>query len=103
MPASEPGLPPLGADFLWGVASSGYQSEGSAPDSNWSRRVAAGRTVDPYRDSVDFLHRYPEDIRLAAELGVRVYRIGIEWARLQPEPDRWDADAFAFYDAVVAA
>ncbi len=26
-------------DFSWGVASSGYQSEGSAPDSNWKRFV----------------------------------------------------------------
>src|SRR5690349_2308851 len=56
-------------DFYWGVASSGYQSEGSAPDSNWKRFVdrSAGKDgVDEYRDSVDFRHRYADDIRLAA-------------------------------------
>src|SRR4051794_13632464 len=63
--------------FYWGVASSGYQSEGSAPDSNWKRfidRTAGTGDVDPYRDSADFRHRYPEDIALAKDLGVNTYR-----------------------------
>lgn len=37
-------------DFYWGAASSGYQSEGSAPDSNWKRfvdRIAGKDDVDP--------------------------------------------------------
>ncbi|MGW4120615.1 family 1 glycosylhydrolase [Nocardia sp. NPDC004711] len=104
---SPPGLgaspPGLGPDFLWGVSSSGFQSEGAAPDSNWSRLAASGRMSDPYGDSVDFYHRYPQDIRLAADLGVKVYRISVEWARVQPEPDRWDEQGFAFYDRVIAA
>ncbi|WP_280489931.1 family 1 glycosylhydrolase [Nocardia farcinica] len=94
---------PLGNDFLWGVASSGYQSEGQAPDSNWSRYVAQGKTEDPYANSVDFFGRYRSDIQLAADLGVRVYRIGIEWARVQPHPGEWDEQGFRFYDDVVAA
>lgn len=35
-------IAPLGPDFLWGVATSGFQSEGHAPDSNWSRYAASG-------------------------------------------------------------
>ncbi|WP_084496887.1 family 1 glycosylhydrolase [Nocardia amamiensis] len=93
---------PFEGDFLWGVASSGFQSEGHAPDSNWSRYIASGATADPYRDSVDFTRRYMNDIALAARLGVRVYRVGIEWARLQPTPDTWDEAAFGFYDNVIA-
>ncbi|MEU2123607.1 glycoside hydrolase family 1 protein [Nocardia niwae] len=96
-------LAPMGPDFLWGVAASGYQSEGHAPDSNWSRYVASGKTSDPYRDSIDFYSRYRSDIALAAGLGVQVYRIGVEWARLQPEPGKWDPDGLKFYDNVVAA
>ncbi|MBF6221459.1 glycoside hydrolase family 1 protein [Nocardia abscessus] len=95
-------LPAFGADFLWGVASSGFQSEGHAPDSNWSRYIASGATADPYRDSVDFARRYIGDVELAARLGVRVYRVGIEWARLQPAPHAWDEAAFGFYDNVIA-
>ncbi|MFQ6395715.1 family 1 glycosylhydrolase [Nocardia sp. KC 131] len=94
---------PLGADFLWGVAASGYQSEGHAPDSNWSRYVAAGKTDDRYENSVDFFSRYQSDIQLAKQLGVKVYRIGIEWARVQPRPGVWDQDGLRFYDNVIEA
>ncbi|MBF6302219.1 glycoside hydrolase family 1 protein [Nocardia amamiensis] len=105
MPPIRPaaGLPPLDPGFLWGVAASGFQSEGHAPDSNWTRYIAANPEYDELRDSVDFYDRYASDIRLAADLGVRVFRIGIEWARLQPAPGVWDEGAFRFYDAVIAS
>ncbi|MEU7140375.1 family 1 glycosylhydrolase [Nocardia sp. NPDC046473] len=101
-PAPPAQVGPLGPDFLWGVAASGYQSEGHAPDSNWSRYVAAGKTDDPYRDSVDFYNRYASDIDLAAGLGVKVYRISVEWARVQPQPGVWSEDGLRFYDNVLA-
>jgi len=97
------GLPPLGAGFLWGVATSGFQSEGHAPDSNWTRYIAANHGYDRLGDSADFYDRYASDIGLAAALGVKVFRISIEWARLQPAPGVWDAAAFAHYDAVIAS
>ncbi|MEV0248465.1 family 1 glycosylhydrolase [Nocardia sp. NPDC050712] len=101
-PAPPEQLAPLGSDFLWGVAASGYQAEGHAPDSNWARYVAAGKTEDPYLESIDFYSRYRSDIQLAADLGVTVYRMGIEWARVQPAPGEWDEDGFRFYDNVIA-
>ncbi|WP_330180615.1 family 1 glycosylhydrolase [Nocardia sp. NBC_01503] len=91
----------LGENFLWGVAASGFQSEGHAPDSNWMRYIQNNPDWDRYRNSIDFRSRYPSDIALAAGLGVKVFRIGIEWARLQPTPDTWDEEGFAFYDSVV--
>ncbi len=95
---------PLGPDFLWGVASAGFQSEGSSPDSNWTRYVAASKGKDdPIGTSVDFLHRYASDIQLAASLGVKVYRFSVEWARLEPQPGVQDPTAWAFYDHVIAA
>jgi beta-glucosidase len=100
--ADSPPVAPLGGDFLWGVASSGFQSEGYAPDSNW-RRFAGATAPDAYRDSVDFYHHYREDIALAKSLGVGVYRISVEWARIQPRPGEWDEQAFAFYDNVIGA
>src|SRR5204863_13607 len=74
------------APFYWGVAMSGYQSEGSAPDSNW-RRYEQSKTTsikEPYRNSVDFRHRYAEDIARAKQLGVTVFRFSVEWARIEP-------------------
>ncbi|APE35270.1 glycoside hydrolase family 1 [Nocardia mangyaensis] len=96
-------ISPVGPEFLWGVAASGFQAEGDAPDSNWRRYAESGATEDPYLDSVDFRNRYRSDIALAADLGVRVYRIGIEWARVQPQPGVWNEAGLAFYDGVVDA
>jgi beta-glucosidase len=98
-PAS--GVPSLGSNFLWGVASAGFQNEGHAPDSNWSRYAASG-AVQPYRNSVDFYDRSAQDIALAAKLGVKVYRFSVEWARVQPHPGVWDEHGFAFYDKVIS-
>src|SRR3569833_1859115 len=67
--------------FFWGVAISGYQSEGSAPDSNWRRyeQAQTSSIKEPYRDAVDFRHRYAEDIERAKQLGVNVFRISVVW------------------------
>ncbi|AYF78909.1 glycoside hydrolase family 1 protein [Nocardia yunnanensis] len=100
-PATTTGV--LGDDFLWGVAASGFQSEGQSPDSNWTRYIEANPGWDRLGDSVDFRDRYRSDIALAQQLGVKVFRIGVEWARLEPHPGVWDADAFAYYDDVIAA
>lgn len=96
-----PAADPLGPDFEWGVATSGFQAEGPPPDSNWSRYIAAGKTHDPYGSGPDFRHRYAEDIANAAAMGVDTFRFSVEWARVQPTPDSWDEAEFAYYDDVV--
>ncbi|MBA8928216.1 beta-glucosidase [Kutzneria viridogrisea] len=98
--AAPTGPAPVPADFLWGVSTSGFQSEGSAPDSNW-RRYAAQQGNEPYQNAIDFRHRYAEDIQRAAALGVKVFRFSVEWARVQPAPDRWDETELAYYDDVL--
>ncbi len=90
---------PVPPGFHWGVATSGYQSEGYAPPSNWS---AYDDKLEPYGNSVDFLHRYKEDIANAASLGVDTFRFGVEWARVEPQPGVFDPAGLAFYDDVVA-
>jgi beta-glucosidase len=101
VPAQATPMPP---DFHWGVSLSGFQSEGSAPDSNWRRYVEQGTSAikHPYRDAVDFRHRYASDIELARQLGVNTFRFGVEWARVQPRPGVWDETELAYYDDVVA-
>ena len=92
---------PVPAGFIWGVSSSAYQSEGSAPDSEWSRLNASTKKQDRYGASVDFRHRYKEDIALAKDLGVNTYRIGINWARVEPKPGQIDQAELAYYDDVI--
>ena len=91
-------LKPLPADFIWGVSASGYQSEGGNVDSNWDRYNAATPTQDRYGLSVDFRHRYREDVGLARDLGVNTFRIGINWARVEPRKGEIDQAELAYYD-----
>ncbi len=94
---------PLPPDFIWGVSSSAFQSEGGALDSNVHRRNAAHSEEDRYGTSVDFRHRYREDVALAKQMGVNTYRIGIDWARLEPQKGRIDDAELAFYDDLILA
>jgi beta-glucosidase len=70
-------------------------------DDNWHLYIRQHPSFDPYRKSVDFLHRYPEDIKLAARLGVNMYRIGINWARVEPRRGYFDPSALRYYDRVI--
>jgi beta-glucosidase len=78
--------------FTWGFAASAYQIEGAAAEdgrgpSIWdtfSRQpgaIADGTTGDI---ACDHYHRYPEDVRLMADLGAEGYRFSISWARVLP-------------------
>ena len=91
-------------DFHWGVATSGFQHEGYAADSNWARYVQAGADIaNPVGNTVDFFHRYASDVALAAGMGVNTFRFSVEWARTEPQQGALNATALAFYDAVVGA
>ena len=93
----------LGSDFLWGVASSGFQAEGYSPDSNWLRYAESDKAADRIGNSIDFFHRYKSDIELARQMGVEVYRVGVEWARVEPKPGVRSAEGLAFYDDLIAS
>ena len=64
-----------------------------------------GRVAGEQRNArgVDFYRRYADDFELAAGLGNNAVRIGIEWARIEPERGRFDAGAVAHYREVIAA
>lgn len=91
------------ADFIWGVASSAFQSEGGHLDSNGIRSNDTHPDQDRYGNSVDFRHRYREDVALAHDLGVNTYRIGINWARVEPPQGQIDQDELAYYDDLMFA
>lgn len=94
-------LKPLPDSFIWGVSASGYQSEGGEADSNWSRYNAANPAQDRYGNSVDFRHRYREDVALARDLDANTFRIGINWARVEPRKGEFDATELAYYDDLI--
>ncbi|GAA2427396.1 family 1 glycosylhydrolase [Actinomadura vinacea] len=93
-----PAVAKFPAGFMWGVSTSGFQAEGSFPDSNWTRYA---EKKDPYNDSVDFRNRYPGDVKLARGLGANVFRTSLEWARIEPRRGVRDERELAYYDDLV--
>ena len=83
-----------------GVATAATQIEGGDADTNWHRWAATpGHVADgstPAR-AADHWNRVPQDIALLAELGVKHYRMGLEWARIEPVPGHFDDAAIAHY------
>jgi len=103
-------VPPMPADFLWGAATASFQIEGATREdgrgeSIWDRfcatpgKVKDGDTGDP---ACEHYHRYPQDVALMKELGLRAYRFSIAWPRILPEgTGRVEAKGLDFYDRLV--
>ena len=79
--------------FLFGAATAAYQIEGSpladgAGPSIWHRfshtpgRTKNGDTGDL---ACDHYRRYPDDVAVMRELGLRSYRFSVSWSRILPE------------------
>lgn len=73
--------------FLWGAATAAHQIEGNNVNSNWwaDEHAPGTKIVEPSLDAADSYHRYRDDIKLLADLGLNCYRFSIEWARIEPE------------------
>ena len=56
----------------------------------------------PSHTATDFYHHYKEDIALMAEMGFKVYRLSINWARIFPNGDDEQPNELGleFYDKV---
>ena len=84
---------PFPADFLWGAATASYQIEGAVTEdgrgeSIWDRfshtpgMIENGDTGDV---ACDHYHRWPEDLDLMQEVGLKAYRFSVAWPRIFPE------------------
>jgi len=98
--------------FAWGVATATVQIDGAAREggkgpSIWDRFCEwPGSVVDGTTPEIacDHYHRYRDDIRLLAELGMKRYRFSISWPRIVPDGNGAVNDAgLAFYDRLVDA
>src|SRR5215207_4307919 len=80
------------ADFVWGTATAAYQIEGAVTEDGRGPSIwdtfshTPGKIVDGSTGDVanDHYHRYAEDIRLLADLGLKAYRFSIAWPRVIP-------------------
>ena len=79
-------------DFVWGVASSAYQVEGTDPEDGrgkciWDTFAEEGKTYGNQdgRISCDHMHHYKEDYALMKNLGIPAYRFSLSWSRILPD------------------
>jgi beta-glucosidase len=89
--------------FLWGVATSGYQSEGGyngpgQPQNNWSQVEQTGEVMRTGA-AADFWQRYDEDFQACQKLGLNAFRLSLEWSRIQPTQNN-SPDSAPVFDRV---
>ncbi len=95
-------------NFLWGASSSAFQIEGAWDEDGKGMTVAdynsfkrSAKQADS-KVASDFYHHYKEDIALMKELGMKIYRFSLSWARIIPAGDGEVNEAgLAFYDKVI--
>jgi beta-glucosidase len=92
-------------DFIWGVATAAHQVEGNNTRNQWylwerevdsagNPRVARGQKAGI---ACDHYNLYPEDIKLMKELGVKSYRLSVEWSRIEVREGVFDPHAIRHY------
>ena len=96
-------------DFLFGVATSSYQIEGSdfgnCGLSHWDEFAKqSGRVFNNDDGSVacDHYHLWESDLDLVRDAGFEAYRFSFSWPRLLPENAKTvNPDGIAFYDRLI--
>src|SRR3954463_1889274 len=97
-------------NFAWGAAAASYQIEGAAHedgkgDSVWDMFVRKKGTI--YKGhtgdvACDHYHRYPEDVALWKQIGIKAYRLSVSWPRILPTGTGHINEAgVGFYDRLV--
>ena len=89
--------PAAAEPFLWGVATSAFQIEGS-PHADWT---AWDPLAGAQPGMTGHYERFREDVALLRDLGVNAYRFSVEWSRIQPGERVWDDTALEHYRQLV--
>jgi beta-glucosidase len=90
-------------DFLWGVSTSAFQTEGGNVNSDFTQWMLKVFHRDLCGEAADSYDLYETDANLAQDLGVNIYRIGIEWARIEPQKGKYDEAEIEHYRKVIEA
>ncbi len=114
--------------FFWGASTASHQVEGDNQNQwsvweqenakelaqlahqrlsylpNWNEIKEQAEKPENYVSGkgVEHYKRYKQDFDLLDELNLNSFRFGVEWSRLEPEPGKWNAEAFAHYKRYIA-
>ncbi len=83
-------LKPFPKNFLWGASTSAFQVEGAADIDGKGPSVqdhlgARHPGITDFSVASDHYHRYKEDVKLFAEMGLKAYRFSVAWSRVLPQ------------------
>ena len=91
--------------LLLGVSTAATQIEGGDVNSNWNDWFKQGKIKDGTDPATgnDHWEKWEEDVELMAQMGIQIYRFGIEWARLIPQPGQINEEAVERYRTEIKA
>lgn len=91
---------PFPDDFFWGATLPAHCVDGGAFNSDWWRWEQRPGHVDDNSVSdpaANHLHTWQADYTLAADFGLNMLELSIDWSQVQPDPGRWDEEAIERY------
>lgn len=92
-------------EFVWGTATASYQIEGAHDEDGRTSSIwdvfsqTPGKVYEGHTGDIacDHYHRYKDDVKLLAELGMKSYRFSISWTRVFPERGKLNPKGIEFY------
>ena len=92
-------------DFAWGFSSSSWQYEnrqagkdGQLPfRTDWDILMEQGKAVPRGNTVVMSWSEFDKDVAALKKIGATHYRFSLEWARIEPQPGRYDEAAIGRY------
>jgi beta-glucosidase len=89
--------------FLWGSAISAFQTEGGYIKNDWSEIAGPGKVKDgsSAAEAVHFWKYYHEYIELMRRMNHKIFRMSVEWARIEPEEGIFDENAVQHYRDII--
>jgi beta-glucosidase len=109
---SDPGLLRFPDGFLWGTTTAAYPIEGAWNEDDKSpsiwdtfcRQPGKIRRGENAKVATDHYHRYLDEVRLMAELGLEAYCFSVAWSRVIPQGTSVvNSAGLDFYDRLVDA
>ena len=89
----------LKPNLLLGVTSVPVQTDGGTVPDGWRDWAAAGKIRDGSDPSVAAGHweRWRDDVMLLHRMGIQACRLGVDWARVEPEEGCFDDEAILHF------
>jgi beta-glucosidase len=90
--------------FLWGTATAAHQVEGGNCNNDWWdwEHTPGSGCREASGDACDHFNRYPDDIKMLADLGFGSYRFSVEWSRIEPAEGEFSTAALDHYRRMCA-